>query len=98
MLRAFRIIALIEGITTLVLFLVAMPVKYWLGNPVLVPPVGWTHGIAFLAYIVLMVVALPGRRAGFLGWVRTTFAAFVPFGTFLNDPFLRRLQAGVKRR
>ena len=93
MLRAFRIVALVEGITTLVLLLVAMPVKYWLGNPVLVPPVGWAHGIAFLAYIVLMVVALPGRRAGFLGWLRTTFAAFVPFGTFLNDPFLRRLPA-----
>jgi integral membrane protein len=91
-LNVLRIVALVEGITTLVLFLVAMPVKYWLGNPVLVPPVGLTHGIAFLAYIVVMVIALPGRRAGFLGWLRTTVAAFVPFGTFLNDSFLKRLQ------
>jgi integral membrane protein len=92
-LRFFRAIALFEGITTLALFLVAMPVKYWLGNPVLVPPVGMTHGVAFLVYLVVMVVALWGERAGVVGWLRTFLAAFFPFGTFLNDPYLRRLQA-----
>lgn len=93
MIRFFRLVALVEGITTLALFLIAMPVKYWLGNPVLVPPVGMTHGVAFLAYLAVMVVALWGRGAGLLGWLRTFVAAFFPFGTFLNDPFLKRLQA-----
>jgi integral membrane protein len=93
MIRFFRAVALFEGITTLALFLIAMPVKYWLGNPVLVPPVGMTHGVAFLAYLAVMVVALWGKRAGVLGWLRTFLAAFFPFGTFLNDPYLRRLQA-----
>lgn len=92
MIRFFRTVALIEGITTLALFLVAMPVKYWLGNPALVPPVGMTHGVAFLAYLAVMVVALWGSGAGPLGWLRTFAAAFVPFGTFLNDPYLKRLQ------
>jgi integral membrane protein len=92
-LRLFRAVALFEGITTLLLFLVAMPVKYWFGNPVLVPPVGMTHGIAFLGYIGVMPIALLGRRAGVLGWLRTFAAAFVPFGTFLNDSFLQRLGA-----
>lgn len=91
MIRFFRVVALLEGITTLALFLVAMPVKYWLGNPVLVPPVGLTHGLAFLLYIVVMLVALPGSGAGPAGWLRTTAAAFVPFGTFLNDGYLQRL-------
>lgn len=91
-LRIFRWIALIEGVTTLLLFGVAMPLKYVFGNPALVPPVGWIHGVAFLAYVAAMVVALPGNRFSLVGWLRTFVAAFVPFGTFVNDPYVRRRQ------
>lgn len=88
--KAFRYIGFVEGVTTLVLFLVAMPLKYWGGNAALIPPAGWIHGIAFLVYIVALVPALWGR--GFTGfqWLRTFMAAFFPFGTFLNDPMLRK--------
>jgi len=92
-LKLFRSVALIEGITTLALFLVAMPLKYGFDNPVLIRPIGMIHGIAFLAYIGMMLLALPGKGFGFGGWLRTTIAAFVPFGTFLNDPYLRRKEA-----
>lgn len=87
----FRSVALIEGITTVALFCIAMPMKYWFGNPSLVPPVGMAHGVAFLVYLPAMVVGLWGTRAGWLGWLRTLAASFVPFGTFLNDPFVKRL-------
>jgi integral membrane protein len=50
------------------------------------------HGIAFLVYVAVMFFALRGRGFGRREWVRTTVAAFVPFGTFLNDPMLRRKQ------
>lgn len=93
MFELFRRVALIEGITTLVLFFVAMPAKYLAGQPGLVPPVGWIHGIAFIVYVVLMVPALSGRNVGALGWLRTLGAAFVPFGTFANDPWLARVGA-----
>jgi len=91
MLRVFRRVALVEGVTTLVLFLVALPAKYLAGQPWLVPPVGWIHGIAFIAYVLLMVPALWGRNVGLLGWLRTLAAAFVPFGTFANDAWLQRV-------
>jgi integral membrane protein len=92
MIRFFRFVALVEGITTLALFLIAMPLKYGFGNPVLVPPVGLIHGIAFLIYVLVMVVAM--RRRGFSAreWMRTALASLVPFGTFLNDPMLKRKQ------
>lgn len=93
MLRLFRYIALIEGVTTIALFLIAIPLKYGFGNPILVPPVGLTHGLAFLAYVAAMLVALPGKGFGIGGWLRTFFAAFVPFGTFFNDGFIRRHEA-----
>jgi hypothetical protein len=42
--------------------------------------------------LLAMTICLPGRGFKGFDWVRTTLAAFVPFGTFLNDPFLKRKQ------
>jgi len=94
-LKLFRYIALIEGITTLALFLVAMPLKYGFDNPVLIRPVGMIHGVAFLVYIAAMLFILPGKGFGFAGWLRTAIAAFFPFGTFLNDPYIRQKEAAL---
>ena len=92
MLTFFRWIAFAEGWSTLALFLVAMPLKYLFDLPFLIRPVGWVHGILFLAYMAAMLPGLWSTRAGVLGWLRTFIAAFFPFGTFLNAAFLRRLQ------
>lgn len=92
-LQLFRIIALIEGVTTIALFLVAMPLKYWADNPVLVPPVGMAHGVAWLAYVLGMALCLPGFRFSALQVIRVFVFALFPFGTFLNDPMLKRKQA-----
>jgi integral membrane protein len=93
MLQTFRLVALFEGLTTLALFLVAMPLKYWFDYPALVPSVGMTHGIAWLAYLLAMALCLPGQGFTAWQWLRTFAAGLVPFGTFLNDPMIRRKQA-----
>lgn len=92
MLQIFRAIALVEGVTTIALFLIAMPLKYWAGYDALIRPVGMTHGVAWLAYIAAMAVCLPGKGLSLWEWVRTFVAALFPFGTFLNDPLIRRKQ------
>ena len=92
LLPLFRAVALVEGVTTIALFLIAMPLKYWAGIPALVPPVGMTHGIAWLAYVAAMLVCLPGKGFTAGEWIRTFVAALFPFGTFINDPLLRRKQ------
>jgi len=96
MIRTFRYIGVVEGITTLALFLVAMPAKYWFGYPELVPTVGLIHGIAFITYIGAMIVCLTGRGFTAWEWVRTTVASFFPFGTFLNDGMLKRKQLAAE--
>lgn len=98
MFKIFRFIALVEGITTLALFFVAMPLKYFFDQPGLVPPTGAIHGGAFIIYLIAMVFALWGKGFTPLEWARTTIASFFPFGTFLNDPFLRRKQASLTPR
>lgn len=97
---AFRAVALVEGVTTIALFLIAMPLKYAFDSPRMVEITGPIHGYAFLAYIAFMVAALWGRGWRASDWLRTTLAAFFPFGTFLNDPFLvrRRAAEGLARR
>lgn len=95
MLKLFRSIALIEGLTTLALFLVAMPLKYWGDNPVLVPPVGMAHGVAWIGYMLAMVVCLPDRGFSVLDLLRTFVAGLFPFGTFLNDGLIRRKMAAA---
>ncbi|GAW39637.1 hypothetical protein SH203_00012 [Brevundimonas sp. SH203] len=91
MMGVFRIVALIEGVTTILLFFVAMPLKYLAGYPALIPTTGMAHGVAFIAYLLAMAPALIVSRASVVGWLRTTLAAFVPLGTFVNDGYLRRL-------
>lgn len=90
MMTLFRRIALIEGVTTLALFLIAMPLKYGLGQDGLIYPFGMAHGVAFVAYLAAMVVAFALARIRPLGWLRAFVAALFPFGTFLNDPWVAR--------
>jgi integral membrane protein len=94
MLALFRKIALAEGVSTLALFLVAMPLKYLVGWDKLIFPVGMAHGVLFIAYNLAMIPGLWGRQAGFGGWLRTFIAAWFPFGTFLNHRYLKRLESG----
>ena len=98
LLQIFRAVALVEGVTTIALFLVAMPMKYWFDNPALVPPVGMAHGVAWLAYLLAMLVCLPGKGFSVAEWIRTFVFALFPFGTFLNDPMIRAKQDAYARR
>lgn len=90
LMKMFRATAVLEGITTLMLFLVAMPLKYGFGIEALIRPFGMLHGAAFVGYMVLMVLAFSLHRVGPAGWLRSTLAAFLPWGTFFNHDWLMR--------
>ena len=51
-LKTFRVISLLEALSFVILLLIAMPIKYILGNPELVRVVGMAHGILFVLYIL----------------------------------------------
>lgn len=78
----FKWIANLEGISFLLLLLVAMPLKYIWRLPWLTQQVGMAHGVLFVGYIIAVFVIQKE-----LGWsYRLTLLAiilsFVPFGTF----------------
>jgi integral membrane protein len=88
-LSLFRWVALLEGVSFLVLLGIAMPLKYLGGQPQAVRVVGMAHGVLFIAYVVLLIGlfiggALNAKRAG------TAFLlSLLPFGTFILDKSLR---------
>lgn len=82
---------MVEGISTLVLFGVAMPLKYVAGIPMAVRIAGSIHGFLFVALAVMFILAVSKvpipRRLAVVGIV----AAIVPFGPFFMDRQLDRL-------
>lgn len=90
MLKIFRLLALVEGVSTVLLFFVAMPLKYFASWPVLVPPVGMAHGVIWIVYTAAIPICLIGRGFSALDLLRAFVAGLVPLGTFLNDGMIRR--------
>jgi integral membrane protein len=94
-LHQFRLVALLEGSSYLLLLFVAMPLKYLAGLPLAVRLVGSVHGLLFILFMVALARAARQRR-----WpLRRTLIAFVssiiPFGTFVFDRSLRQEIASV---
>ena len=80
-----RAVVFLEGISYLVLLLVAMPLKYLAGLPLAVRVVGLLHGLLFIALVVLTLRAMRLRSKPFKWGVRIAIASIVPFGTFFLD-------------
>jgi integral membrane protein len=89
-LRQFRLVALAEGASFLVLLFVAMPLKYLFGLPLAVRIVGSVHGALFIVFVVALIRAGTARPWPFHRWLLAFVSAIVPFGTFFFDRWLRR--------
>lgn len=81
----FRRIAIAEGISFLVLVLIAMPLKYLAGLPEAVKIIGWAHGILFVAFLMIALAIKNILNKNF-GWMIKAFlASILPMGTFVLD-------------
>ncbi|MEZ6195409.1 MAG: DUF3817 domain-containing protein [Planctomycetota bacterium] len=88
-----RAVSLVEGISTLVLFFVAMPLKYLGGMPKAVTIAGSVHGGLFTALLLMFLIGwrrIPLSNATTLTGI---VAAIFPFGPFLFDRRLKALEA-----
>ena len=81
----FRLVAFFEGLSYLLLLLVAVPIKYSSGEAFFVKMLGMPHGILFVLYIAIGVVLRIDNQ-----WIKNNFlavliASVIPFGTFVVD-------------
>ncbi len=80
-----RIVGFFEGVSFLVLLLIAMPLKYMFDMPAAVKTVGMAHGILFILYIFGVVQVKIERGWNFRKTLIALVASVVPLGTFYAD-------------
>ena len=85
MLKFFKIIALLEGTSLLLLLLFAMPMKYMFQEPIFVQITGMAHGILFVAYIIMAIMQKIESNWSFKTLGIISIASVIPFGTFYID-------------
>ncbi len=85
-----RLLAILEGISLLVLLFIAMPLKYFYGMPEAVSMAGMTHGVLFLVFSAMLVLVSQrqawSERFSFMVFL----ASLIPFASFVMD---RRIKA-----
>jgi len=91
----FRMVGIAEGISFLVLLLIAMPLKYFFHFPLAVKICGWIHGALFVSYIFFTFKMFDTFKKS-VGWFARSFiAAFLPGGTFYTDKELKKEEASL---
>ncbi|WMI67316.1 DUF3817 domain-containing protein [Mangrovimonas sp. YM274] len=89
----FRIIALLEGISYILLLFIAVPVKYLGDDPQYVKLLGMPHGLLFIAYIILAVILGSKLQWNNKTLIKVLIASILPFATFAVDRKLLKQQA-----
>ena len=93
LLHRFRMIGIAEGISFLVLLLIAMPLKYLFNMPEAVKVFGWVHGALFVLFIYFAFEVMGSLNRNFLWFMKAFAAAFIPCGTFIFDRQLKKEEA-----
>ena len=94
-LRNYRVAAWVTGIGLLVLVFVAMPLKYFVGEPRPVAVVGMMHGFLYMAYIVCTLILAERTRWRPLEAVVILLAGTIPIASFVAErQVTRRVREG----
>lgn len=88
-LKNFRIIALLEGISYILLLGVGTPLKYFGITDVLVKALGMPHGILFVTYVIMAFVIKFAfkeiQQWNLKDFLIILVCSLLPFGTFYVD-------------
>lgn len=91
-LKKLRMLALIEGVSTLILFGIAMPLKYFGDMPVAVKVAGSIHGALFVSLAIMCLMAINKVPIGLRLGVIVIVGAVLPFGPFVVDKRLKKIE------
>jgi integral membrane protein len=90
--RTLRLLSLVEGLSTLILFGIAMPLKYLAGMPLAVTIAGSIHGALFTALALMLLIAIRQVPLPVSAAATGLVAAVLPGGPFLFDRKLREYE------
>ena len=84
-LKIFRLIALLEGVSYILLLFIGVPLKYVGNNEILVKVLGMPHGILFMIYIILALYQQKNMKWNIKDMLIIMMGSIIPFGTFYVD-------------
>lgn len=96
MINLYRKTAIIEGISYLILLFVAMPIKYIFDIPEPVKYFGWIHGVLFLFYMAVLIIAAVNYKWSIKRIVIYIIGSVLPFVPFILDKNLKKEYAQAK--
>lgn len=79
-----------EGVSFLVLLLIAMPLKYLAHMQMPVRIIGMAHGVLFIAFCILLLMASIKYKWSVKMTIIGFLLSFLPFGTFYLDRILKK--------
>ncbi len=96
---SLRVIGFLEGMSLLILFFIAVPLKYMMDIPEVSEVVGAIHGGLFILFILATLKVHLDKKWKF--WKTTwkvLLSCMVPFGTFYVDKTILKpeYEAGLK--
>lgn len=92
-----RVVGFWEGISFLVLLLIAMPLKYLAGWPDAVRVVGMAHGVLFVLYVLAAIQAAVDLKWPLSRLALVLVASVMPAGPFIVDAKVLREEAEKER-
>jgi integral membrane protein len=92
-----RFIGFWEGVSFLVLLLIAMPLKYFADSPGAVRVVGMAHGVLFVLYVLAALHAASEHNWSFKRTALVLAASLVPAGPFIADAKLLKPEQQSER-
>ena len=94
--KTLRWVGFLEGISFLLLLFIAMPMKYMFDNPILVKYVGMGHGVLFIAFLVVLFVVCEKQKWSLKVFILGLIASILPFGPFVFDAKLKKMEQPVQ--
>ncbi|MEO6684124.1 MAG: DUF3817 domain-containing protein [Ginsengibacter sp.] len=85
----FRLVAIAEGISYVLLIFIAMPLKYLAGQEIYVKYTGWVHGLLFILYLLALVSVKFDRNWSFVKSMKAFIISLIPVAAFFFDKSLR---------
>ncbi len=92
MLKVFRVISLLEGLS----FLAILSVTLGLVSRDFVFQLGMAHGVLFMLYLLLSVIVSNKQQWSVVTWLAISIASIVPFAFIAVEIFLNKVLGNQK--
>ena len=89
--KALRWTCLIEGISCIALFFIAMPIKYGLDDPSWVRVTGRIHGLLWVVMVYFFFQCVLNKEISTMKALRLLIVASLPLGMFWVDKVLKTI-------